>query len=94
MLFELCQLVRNFVGIPALFAVLQPKQIKRDAILLQFPMDVFIVRHFATGTAPVAGKQKLLQLFVVQILRQRVTNTLFLCDVSCAVFIRRIIQCQ
>ena len=44
-LVELCGLIRHLAGIAASFAVFQPQQVQRDTVLLQFLVDVIVVRH-------------------------------------------------
>ena len=46
MLFELRQLIRQFAFLSALLAVFEPQEIQRDAVFLQFLVNVLIVRHF------------------------------------------------
>ena len=44
-LVELCGLIRKLAGIAAGFTVFQPQQVQRNTVLLQFSVDVIVVRH-------------------------------------------------
>ena len=64
------KLIRDFLRIPALIAILEPKQLLRHSGLRHFPVDVAVIRHFVAELTLTGGKQLFRQLAVAHPFRR------------------------
>ena len=82
-LFELCQLVRSFTIITALFAVFQPQKIQGNAALLHFTCHILIVGHFVLWLCCTCRIQYFCKLLVGHAFRKWVAESIFLSKADC-----------